>query len=191
MRFGEKSDNKTAVAGLFIIAVALFLSACSSSAFGPKLKLKYSYKTFPMDVANGEMKTTANGNYSAKYEFTLTNYELKSDADLMKTLSDSKEIRVYFYLHGQKNTTKDSPLKSGIYPIGTMREAAGSFVDFAFFVVEEGKQTAILSQESAAVDKSGQVKITSVTDDTVKGEIDVSTKKGYSVSGRFTAKIKK
>lgn len=191
MNFKEKLFSKRIISAFCLIFVAaVFLPSCSSTAFGPKLKLKYSFKTFPMDVTSGVMKTSANGNYSAKYEFTLANFDLNSDGAMTKTITDPKEIRLYFYLHGLKGTTQNTLLKTGTYPVGMSKDAAGYFGDFTFFVVEEGKQTIISSQESAAVDKSGQLKVTSVSGDTVKGEIDISTKKGYSVSGRFTAKIK-
>ncbi|HEX8846899.1 MAG TPA: hypothetical protein VF791_19815 [Pyrinomonadaceae bacterium] len=190
-----------------VICAGLLLAACggsgtstdtgSSSGAGgaQKLELKADGKDSTMEVKSGVMQVTAQDHSNPEYQaaifnFTLANYELKTNGDLARTLTKPEETRVYFKLYGDKGTDKNAPLKPGTYKADAKSFPMYDPTSLAIIGSADGKQTVALSQNSPANDTKGEVKITSVEGDTVKGEINIMTGSSIAAKGSFTAKIK-
>jgi hypothetical protein len=182
---------------LFLIALAglLFLSGCSkgenasglhvkSPATGEKdlgLKSAYTFavtKTFT-DTNNKITMASAHNVYAANYDLDAANFAMT----LNKPLASDDQIRVEFSLIGEQGTDGKSALKAGTYSAKADK----------FMKVET---VGIVSRKGGADNKvwldrgtlSGQVKVTSVSGDTMSGDIDVSAG-DTTIKGSFTAKI--
>ena len=90
---------------------------------------------------------------------------------------------------GEDGTGKDSPFKVGTYAAQADKTSGVRVVNIRTFA--DGKQTdASFDTLMGSKDKkaAGEVKITSVTADTVNGEVDL-TEGDKSIKGTFTAKL--
>lgn len=127
---------------------------------------------------------------AAIYGFTLANFDMDKSEGLAKTLTKPDEIRIYFKLYGDPGTNKTAPIKVGTYKADAKEFPKYDPSSMAIFTVEGGEMKRALSQDSPDIDTRGEVKITSVEGDTVKGEINVTTADKIAAKGNFTAKIK-
>ena len=190
-----------------VVCAGLLLTACgagtstdsggksSSSGSSQKLELKADGKNSALEVKSGVMQVSAQDSSdpnakAAIYGFTLANYDLDKSSELMKTLSKPEETRVYFKLYGDKGSDKNTPIKVGTYRADAKEFPMYDPTSLAIFTVADGKQSVALSQNSPAIDTKGEVKITSVEGDTVKGEINITTGDKIAAKGNFTAKTK-
>lgn len=98
-------------------------------------------------------------------------------------------MRVELQLMGEDGTGKDSPFKVGTYAAQADKTSGVRVVDIRTFA--DGKQTDTnFDTLMGSKDKkaAGEVKIISVTADTVNGEVDL-TEGDKSIKGTFTAKL--
>jgi len=178
------------------VLAALFLAACSSGggnnfhvkspAAGDKdLPIKSSYtfavtKTFT-DI-NQKITTAATYNvYAANYDLDAGNFAMT----LNKPLTADDQVRVEFSLVGEEGTNDKAPLKTGTYSAKADKHMK---VETVGIVTRKGG-----ADSKNWLDRStltGEVKLTSVSDDSISGDIDV-TAGDSSVKGSFTAKILK
>jgi hypothetical protein len=199
--------------GIVVVCIALFLAACGESkppaapagkapaaavpakAAGEKLALKADGKDLTMDMKSGVMRVGEQKDSDPKrshaiYMFVLANYDLTTNSsELMKTLTNSADARVAFKLLGPAASGKDTPLAPGAY------STEGSWPKFdndqySITTVADGKAAVAMSQNFPANATKGEVKITSVAGDNVKGEINITTADKIAIKGNFTAKIK-
>jgi hypothetical protein len=135
-------------------------------------------KTFT-DI-NGKMTT------AGVYNFHAANYDLDSGrfgASLNNPMPADDSIRVMFSLVGEEGTKEDSPLKAGTYSAKADKYMK---VETVGIVTRKGG-TEIKNWFDRST-LTGEVKISSVSGDSVSGDIDVTANDGV-VKGSFTAKI--
>jgi len=128
------------------------------------------------------------------YEFYVTNYEFTPSDLTGRYPKKDGDLLVMIQILGEKGATKESPIKAGTYNTATPADGA-EVASKAWHVVikyfEEGKmKTATLAADTPQGARKGFVKINSVADGVVKGEIDISDDFG-SVKGAFSAKATK
>ena len=99
------------------------------------------------------------------------------------------QMRIDIQLTGEVGTKDDSPLKVGTYTAKYDKANGVRFVRINTFA--DGKQVETDFDSSFNSEKvSGDVKITSVTSDSVSGEVNLG-EGDKSIKGTFTAKLPK
>ena len=178
-----------------LIALAMFVGACSKGAGGGSMQLKspatgdkdmpvksgYAFavtKTFT-DTANKISTAPSYRVYAANYDLDAGNFAMTLD----KSLTSDEQVRVVFSLVGDQGGNEKTAAKAGTY------EAKAD----KFMKVED---VVIVSRKGGADNKgwldrstlTGEAKVTSVSGDTITGEVDLSSG-ATSIKGPFTAKI--
>lgn len=181
-----------------IIASALLLSACSkgggggnslhvkSAAAGEKdlaVKSGHTYavtKSFT-DINQKITTATLYNVYVANYDLDASNFGMTLD----KPMASDDQMRVVFSLVGEEGTKDPAPLKAGTYSAKADKYMK---VETVGIVTRKGS-----ADTKSWLDRSsltGQVTLTSVTDDSISGDIDVTAGES-TIKGSFTAKILK
>jgi hypothetical protein len=180
---------------LIALAAALFLAGCGKGAGGNSVHVKspatgekdlaaksgYSFavtKTFT-DTSNKITTAPSSRVYVANYDLDAGNFAMTLD----KPLTSDEQLRVTFSLVGEQGGTEKTPPKAGTYSAKADK----------FMKVED---VGIVSRKGGADSKvwldrstlTGEVKVTSVSGDTISGDIDVSAGE-TTIKGSFTAKI--
>lgn len=182
---------------LVALACVLFLSGCSKGAGGNSLHVK-SAATGEKDVAaksayafavtksftDTNNKITMASAYNvdvANYDLDATNFAMTLD----KPLTSDDQVRVMFTLVGDQGTDGKSAPKAGTYSA-----KADKFmkVETVGIVSRKGGTDSKVWLDRSTL--TGNVKVTSVSGDTMSGDIDVSAGE-TSIKGSFTAKILK
>jgi hypothetical protein len=185
---------------LLILLAGVVMSACGGAgvgAGGSKLSVKIGGQDKTMDVKSGgvyygNVISTSPGKPNIQtwcHYIVVANYDLDtaSLATMKKPLTSPDQMRVMFSLAGEDGTNTDTPFKVGTY------NAAGDKINemrsLSVTTQVDGKDKDETFDTMSSVSKiTGTVKITSVTADSVSGEIDV-TEGDKSVKGNFTAKL--
>lgn len=181
---------------LFLIALALFVGGCSKGAGGSgsmqlkspatgdkEMPVKSGYafavtKSFT-DTSNKITTASAYNVYAASYDLDGANFAMT----LNKPLTADDQLRVEFSLIGEQGTNDKSQLKAGTYSA-----KADKFMKLETVGITSRKGGA---DNKVWLDRStltGEAKVTSVSGDTISGEIDLSSG-DMSIKGPFTAKI--
>jgi hypothetical protein len=132
--------------------------------------------------------TDINGNLSTapSYRVYVANYDLEPGffvQSLNKPLTSDNQVRVAFSLVGDQGGTEKTAAKAGTY---SARADKFMKVEDASLVARKGGLDT--TQALVRSTLSGDVKVSSVSGDTIIGEIDLTS--GYTlVKGPFTAKI--
>lgn len=185
----------TFIFSMIAFACVLFLSGCSkgdggnglhvkSPATGEKdLAVKSSYAfavTKSFTDTTGKVTTAPSYRvYAANYDLDAANFAMTLD----KPLTTDDHLRVVFSLVGEQGGKEKTPPKAGTYSAKADK----------FMKVEE---VAIVSRKGGTDSKvwldrsalTGEVKVTSVSGDTMSGDVDLSAG-DTSIKGSFTAKI--
>jgi hypothetical protein len=184
------------VAILLLAAAAFIISGCSKSggsglhvkspASGEKdLPVKSCYafavtKTFT-DIT-GKITTAATYNFhAANYDLDAANFGMTLD----KPMTSDDQMRVMFSLVGNEGTKENAPLMTGTYSAKADKYMK---VETVGIVTRKGG-----ADTKTWLDRStlnGDVKVTSVSDDSIAGDIDVTSGE-TTIKGSFTAKILK
>jgi hypothetical protein len=147
--------------------------------------VKSSY-TFPVTKSftdiNQKITTAATYNvYAANYDLDSGNFAMT----LQKPLTGDDQMRVEFNLVGAEGTNEKSALKTGTYSAKADKYMKVETVGIV--TRRSGTDTKNWLDRSTL---TGDVKLTSVSDDSISGDIDV-TAGTSSIKGRFTAKVLK
>lgn len=181
---------------VFIFCIALFLTSCSSGGF----EAKVNGTNVLGEVKSAWLKKTeyssGNGKTTAMNVFVIRNFEYDANAKGSalfdnEKLAEKGQTRVQFTVYDEPGSDKKTPLKVGTYPSGTANNK--SLGVCGIFQQAEGKDESTITWFGQPTDK-GEVKITSVTDDEISGEVECTGKsndKEIYVKGKFTAKIYK
>jgi hypothetical protein len=184
----------------FFLAVsiaALSLSGCSKGGGGNSLHVKSS-ATSEKDLAvksayafavtksftdiNQKITTAVVYNvFTANYDLDATNFGMT----LEKPMASEDQMRVVFSLVGEEGTKDPTPLKAGTYSA-----KADKYMKVETVGIVTRKGTADTKTWFDRNSVTGQVTVTSVTDDSISGDIDV-TAGDNAIKGAFTAKILK
>ena len=186
----------TTVLSMLAIAFLVLLLGCSKSggndmhvkspATGEKnLSVKSSYAfavTKSFTDISGKIST------AVSYRLYAANYDLDSSffaQTLDKPFKSDDDMRVVFNLVGEQGGTEKSAVK-----IGTYSAKADKFMkveDVAIVSRKGGADNKVFLDRSTL---SGDVKITSASDDSVSGDVDL-TAGDTTIKGLFTAKVLK
>ena len=192
-----------------ILGLSLFLAACGGSSSGgggasnagtsttvgsSKLDVKTGGKDSTLNVKSGGA-TYSGMNYSIPgkpatkasiHTIHIANYEMDS-ALPAKALTAPDQMRVDIRIIGEEGTWDTSPFKVGIY--NPKAELFNKVSNITIVTFADGKQVETRFDNSSGNKKiDGEVKITSVTADTVSGEVNL-TEGDKSVKGPFTLKL--
>jgi hypothetical protein len=187
---------------LLMICASIFLSACGVPGLGtssPKIEIKTGGKSSNFDVKSGgvyygnvistspgkpNVQTFAHDIYIANYEMDTT-----SAVTMRKPLTAPEQIRVDLQLTGEEGTKNDSPFKVGTY--SAKADKINSVRSVTIVTFADGKEAKIDFDTMSSMKKiDGDVKITSVTAETISGEVNL-TEGDKSIKGTFTAKLPK
>ena len=185
---------------LIITMCALLAAACGGGAGGgSSLTIKsgdksmnFSAKSSSTDLGNviatspgqPNLQTSSHTIYLANYEMDTTNV-----GTMRKPLTAADQIRVEIGITGEAATNEKTPFKTGTYLVSNDKINDVRYLKVTTFA--DGKESKIDFDTMSSMSKlTGEVKITSVTDDALSGSIDVS-EGDKSVKGSFTAKMKK
>lgn len=195
----ERTFNRRITLPLFLIVLvsALLVSGCSKTGGGNSLHLK-SPATGEKDIAvksayafaviktftdiSGKISAAASYNtYAANYDLDAATFAMTLD----KPMTSDDQIRVMFSLVGDEGTNDKSPIKAGTYSA-----KADKFMKAETVGIVTRKNGQDSKQWLDRSTLTGDVKITSVSDDAFSGEVDL-TSGDSSIKGSFTAKILK
>jgi hypothetical protein len=184
----------------YLLATALLLitvifAGCSKSG-GNALQVKWpagekefavkSSYAFPVTKSftdvNQKITTAVTYNtYAANYDLDAANFAMT----LQKPLTSDEQIRVEFSLVGEEGTNDKSPVKAGTYSAKADKYMKVETVGLV--TRRSGTDTRNWLDRNAL---TGEVKVTSVSADSISGDIDL-TAGNASVKGSFTAKVLK
>jgi hypothetical protein len=182
-------------AAISLLIVALMLSGCSKGAGGSSMNLKWpgvAQKEMPVksSYAFGVTKTFTdiNNNISSapSYRVYAANYDLDAAnfaVTMNKPLASDDQIRVTFSLVGDQGGNEKSPLKAGDY--SAKADKFMKVEDASIVTRKDGKDDTLWLERGAL---AGNVKVTSVSGDSVTGEADLTDGQS-AIKGPFTAKI--
>ncbi|MGZ5437910.1 MAG: hypothetical protein ACXW3F_17770, partial [Pyrinomonadaceae bacterium] len=119
--------------------------------------------------------------FTANYDLDATNFGMT----LEKTMASEDQMRVVFSLVGEEGTKDPTALKAGTYSAKADKHMK---VETVGIVTRKGNADTKTWFDRSSL--SGQVTLTSVTDDSISGDIDV-TAGDSAIKGSFTAKILK
>jgi len=182
---------------LISLVAALLLCACSKGGGGNSLHVKsaasgdkdldtksgYAFAvTKSFTDINQKITTAVVYNvYAANYDLDAGNFAMTLD----KPMTSEDQVRVVFSLVGEEGTKDPAAIKVGTYSAKADKYMK---VENAGIVTRKGSADVKNWFDRSAL--NGQVTVTSVTDDAISGDIDV-TAGDNTVKGSFTAKILK
>ena len=192
---------------LVVIFAGLWLTACGAAGVGTetgtgpgtssaKLDVKVGAKDSTLNVKSGAvgysgMNFSTPGKPTTKtslHTLFIANYDLDATTP-EKPLTAPDQMRVDIRLTGEEGTWADSPFKVGTYSPKADKFNVVSNVTIITFA--DGKQTETRFDNSFGNKKvNGEVKLTSVTAETVSGEVNL-TEGDKSIKGNFTANLPK
>jgi hypothetical protein len=198
-RYGSNSPRQLFVFTIAAMAMvmALAMSGCGkgggsnsihvkSATTGEKdLAIKSGY-AFPVTKSftdiNNKITTASSYNvYLANYDLDSKNFGMTLD----KPVTSDDQIRVTFSLVGDEGTNDKSPVKAGTYSAKADKYS-------------KAESAGIVARKNGAEIKSwldrstltGEVKVTSASDDEISGDVNLSAG-DMVIKGSFTAKILK
>jgi hypothetical protein len=196
-RTSQRAFSVKLVFALCLIALASTFGGCSKGAGGNSMQLKspavgdkemalksgYAFavtKTFT-DTSNNISTAPSYRVYAANYDLDGGNFAMT----LNKPLSGDDQLRVTFSLVGDQGGTEKTPPKAGTY--SAKADKFMKVEDVAIVSRKAGTDNTGWLERSTL---TGEAKITSVSDDTISGEVDLSSG-AVSIKGPFTAKLLK
>ncbi len=180
---------------LIALAFALLLSGCSKGAGGNGLHVKspatgekdlavkssYAFavtKTFT-DTANKITTAPSYRVYAANYDLDAANFAMTLD----KPLTSDDHLRVVFSLVGEQGGNEKTAPKAGTY--SAKADKFMKVEDVGIVSRKGGSDSKVWLDRSTL---NGDVKVTSVSGDTISGDVDLSAG-DITIKGSFTAKI--
>ena len=181
---------------LFVLC-AIALAGCSKGSGGNSLHVKspaagekdlavksaYAFAvTKSFTDINQKITTAVVYNvFTANYDLDAANFGMT----LEKPMASEDQMRVVFSLVGEEGTKDPAPLKAGTYSAKADKYMK---VETVGIVTRKGSADTKTWFDRSSL--TGQVTVTSVTDDSISGDIDV-TAGDNAIKGSFTAKILK
>jgi hypothetical protein len=187
----------TSILAAVSIVCALFLSGCSKGGVGNSLHVKspavgekdlvvksgYAFAvTKSFTDINQKITTAVVYNvFTANYDLDANNFGMTLD----KPMASEDQLRLVFSLVGEEGTKDPAPLKAGTYSAKADKYMK---VESVGIVTRKGNADTKTWFDRSSL--TGQVNLTSVTDDSISGDIDL-TAGDSAIKGSFTAKILK
>jgi|GEM_PF-2726215 len=184
---------------LLVLCVGLLFAACGKKS---TVEIKLDGQEIPFETKSAWItaqdaiygSSVAGEQKHALRWITLRNYDYQVKGALSANegqLSSPEQVKLFLSVHDEAGTNKDTPIK-----VSTFNGAKSGAMQFEFInltIYKEGKEKSYrVSLSSIANRQESEVKILSVTDDMVTGEVNVNAKvddKVLTIKGPFTAKI--
>jgi hypothetical protein len=180
-----------------IIIIGLFLAACGGIGGSSEISVKvdgqektfeptshwayHSTKTFSYPENGKTVMTKA-----AYSSIVLANYELDTKQAFIslnkQKIDKPEQIKVMFSITGDKDSSVDTPVKTGEYTAESERFNKVDSVTAYYFA--DGQEKRVTFNDGKM---KGAVTITGISDGTISGDIDVTDGEN-SVKGSFAAK---
>ena len=177
-----------------LLTLTLFVGGCSKNGGGNMLvkspatgeKELPQKSGYAFAVNKTFTDTSGNITTAASYRVYVANSDLDAGNFAMtldKPLSSEDQVRAVFSLVSDQGTTDKSPLKTGTY--SAKADKFMKVEDVAIVSRKAGTDNTGWLERSTL---TGDAKVTSVSGDTITGEVDLSSG-AVSIKGPFTAKI--
>jgi hypothetical protein len=181
-----------------VLCAGLLFTACASK---PTVEIKLDGQQIPFEVKSGWITaqeaiygSSAPGEQRHALRWiTLRNYEyeVKGALSANEGKLTSDQVKLFLSLHDEAGTNKDTPIKVSTFNGGKSGPMQFEFINLTIFKdgKEKSYQVSLSGQDNR---QDSEVKILSVTNDTVTGEINANVKtddKVLTIKGPFTAKI--
>jgi hypothetical protein len=191
---------------LFIISIlalqVIFIIACNQAGSTvSKLNINVGGKEETVELKTSGVKfgniiSTSPGKPQVQtfsHDIYLANYEMDTSSVIAmnKPLTAPEQVKVMISLRGEDGTKDDSPFKPTTYNVKSELFNRVGLATVKRFV--DGKEVTYsfeISGNPQSTKADGEVKLTSVTADSISGEIDI-TEKDRFLKGSFTAKLPK
>lgn len=189
---------------LLMVCAGIFLAACGGAGGGSstgggeatKLEVASGGKTATLDkvgvIDQSEMNFTAPGKPTVKTA-TLTLFFASFDLDsanlrsMRAPLTAAEQTRMEIQLTGEDGSGKDTPFKPGTYSPKAANVNGVRYANISSFADGTPTDSKFEVMSLGGGKAAGDVKITSVTADEVRGTIDL-TEGDKTVKGTFVAK---
>lgn len=184
----------------FLIVASLLLNGCSRRIEQPiktlpiigRIDVNVAGKPSVLDLKSGLTRVTARessdpGYNYARYGFTLGNFDLTDNKALKRALEDETAVIVFFEILGPTGSNEGTPLAVGTYSTEAKGLPKFENLSLSVFTFVNHTQTWTLSRVTPAYETKGEVKITAIEGDLVKGEINVTTGTALAAKGTFVA----
>jgi hypothetical protein len=184
---------------LLVFCLGLLVIACSTK---PSIDIKLDGQQIPFETKSAWItaqeaiygsSVPGDQNHCLRW-ITLRNYEYEVKGALAANegkLTAPGQVKLFLSLHDEPGTNPKTPIK-----VSTFNGAKSGPMQFEFLnltIFKDGKEEShAVSLGSQANRQESEVKILSVTDDTITGEVNVNVKsedKVLTIKGPFTAKI--
>ena len=179
-----------------VILSALVFTACGKAVTEKptisRIDINVAGKPSVMELKSGFMRILVRESPEpayryAKYCFTLGNFDLLDNKALERALKRDTARIIYFEILGPTGSTKETPLAPGNYTTDARVLPKYENLSLAIFTVQNGKPEWTSSKTSPAFDTHGEVKITAIEGDYIKGEINITTGSTLAARGDFIA----
>lgn len=178
--------------------ISVIFMACGSTSGPGSLTLKYpgnEIQEVPLKSGGYYTSTKTyniNGNRStsSSYFICVANYEIdlsQGAISIGASVKGENQTKVCFSLNGEENGDEKTPLKTGSFPPAKSMASGPAYnsVDNASIrSFKDGKETKHFLNLAKT---NGEIKITSVSGDTVNGEVNLSDGEN-EINGTFSAK---
>ena len=184
---------------LLVLCVGLIAMACGSKS---TVDIKLDGQQIPFETKSAWI-TAQEAIYGSSVPgeqkhalrwITLRNYEHEVKGALQANegkLTAPEQVKLFLSLHDDPGTNKDTPIKVSTFSGAKTGPMEFEFINLTIF--KDGKEQSYRASLSGQANRQeSEVKILSVTDDTVTGEINANVKvdnKVLTIKGPFTAKI--
>lgn len=181
------------------MCAGLIVTACASK---PTIEIKLDGQQIPFETKSAWI-TAQEAIYGSSVPgeqghclrwITLRNYEYEVKGALSANegnLTAPEQVKLFLSLHDEPGTKKETPIKVSTFNGGKTGPMQFEFLNLTIF--KDGKEKSYpVSLSGQDNRKDSEVKILSVTNDTITGEVNVSVKsddKVLTIKGPFTAKI--
>lgn len=184
---------------LLILCAALVFTACGSKA---GISIKYDGKDIPFETKSawitsqgalyGSNVKVADERHALRW-ITLRNfdYQVPNALDTGGKPTAEGQVKLFLSIHEEPGTKPETPLKPSVFSGANDGPMSFEFVNLTVFM--NGKEESYpVSLGSQGNRKDSEVKILTVTDSEITGEVNINVKakdKELLIKGPFTAKI--
>lgn len=183
---------------LLVLCVALITAACGSKS---DIDIKMAAQQIPFQTKSAWI-TAQDAIYGSSVPgeqkhalrwITLRNYDYQVKGALSANegaLTAPEQVKLFLSIHDEAGTNKDTPIK-----VSTFNGAKAGPLQFEFInltIFKDGKEKSYRVSLGGQANKDSEVKILSVSNDTITGEVNANVKADdevITIKGPFTAKI--